>query len=169
MAVFVAGVGLFAIAFMFHVAAWNFRVPRRQAVTLLLIFLTAGAVGALGLWIFNGSWGFTLTPLRLVLAVLLYFSNCAFYFLLFSAIEVDSPTMTLIGLIRRGGSQGISHEQLAQKIASRSFVRPRLEQMIHDGMLVQIQDRLYPGARGRMLAALVLYYRKMLGQRHAGG
>src|SRR5260370_16204660 len=134
MEVFLVGTGLFVIAFLIHVAVWNFRVPRRQATTLLLVFVTVGTAGALGHWTYNGSGGLTLAPLRVALSLLFYFSACAIYFLLFSAIEVDSPTMTLIGIIRRNGARGTSREQLMQEMAGRPLVRPRLDQMIYNGI-----------------------------------
>lgn len=169
MVVFLTGAVLFVIAFVIHVIAWNICVPRHQATVLLLIFLTIGIVGALGVSIFGGSEDLSLSPLRFALAVLLYLSACTTYLLLFSAIEAETVTFTLIRLIRRNGSRGISYEQLVQEMANHSFVRPRLQQMIDNGILVQVHDRLFVGPRGRLLAGLVLYYRKLLGKRQAGG
>jgi len=169
MPVFLVGAGLFALAFAVHAVVWNVRRPRKQALALLVIFLLVGLAGSAAAWLVHGSGGGALPPLRFALAILLYLSSCTFYLLLFSAIDSDSPTLTMIGIIRKSGSRGISRDELAQEMAKHSFVRPRLKQMIHDGFLVQVGDRLHPGRRGRMLAGLVLSYRRLLGEREAGG
>jgi hypothetical protein len=167
MSVFLAGAGLFAIAFLIHVFVWNVHRPQHQAVALLLIFLFVGLAGLASVWLLIGTGALPL--LRTALAILLYLSSCMFYFLLFSAIASDSPTLTLIGVIRKRGSHGISLERLSEEMTKYSFVYPRLMQMIHDGFLVQVGDRLHPGQRGRILASLVLSYRRLLGKREAGG
>src|SRR5262245_16689874 len=137
MSVFLAGTGLFAIAFLIHVFVWNVRRPQHQATALLLIFLFVGLAGLASVWLLIRTGG-ALPVLRTALAILLYLSSCLFYFLLFSAVGSDSPTLTLIGIIRKSGSRGVSRERLWQEMAKHSFVRPRLTQMIHDGFLVQV-------------------------------
>jgi len=169
MPVFLVGAGLFIIAFVIHVVVWKVRRPHHQAASLVLLFLFVGLAGFGGIWLLKASGGSALSILRAALAILLYLSCCMFYFLLFSAVDSDSPTLTLIGIIRKRGLLGISREQLSQEMAKYSFVRPRLTQMINDGFLVQVGDRLHAGRRGRILATLVLSYRRLLGDREAGG
>jgi len=167
MLVFLLGAVLFIISFVIHVAAWNVRCPRREATALFCVFLLVGLVGFVGSYFIIG--GNVLRPFQFALAIVLYSSFCLFYFLLFSAVESDSPTLTLISIIRKSGSRGISREQLMKQSSTRSFVHNRLQQMIRDGFLRQVNDRLYPGPRGRVLARLVLSYRYFLGEREAGG
>jgi hypothetical protein len=168
MSVLIAGAGLFAFAFVIHVVIWRFRVPRHQALAVVLLFL---AVGLIGLSAFAGFGldALHLTPLRLVLAIILFGSFGVSYLILFSALEADSPTMTIIGLITANGDRGICREELSEAMANHSFVQLRLNQMLHDGMAYRSGDRLLPGAQGLFLTKLILWYRRLLGREHIGG
>jgi hypothetical protein len=169
MIVLLSGSLLLILAYALHVIVWNIRVPQRQAVGLLLCFLAVGAAGGVGLFALVAGGTLALSPLRLALTGLFYGSASAIYFLLFSAIEADSPTLTLIGIIRRAGARGVTREQLGEGLAAQSFVQPRLDQMVADRMLLEVGGRLVVGPRGRLLGSVILSYRRLLGVRQAGG
>jgi hypothetical protein len=165
MAVLVVGLGLFAVAFALHAVIWNIRVPRQQIGGLLLIYLFVGACGCIGFWAapIGFDW-LVLPPLRLLLALLLYGATCGMYLILFSAIEADSPTLTMLGIIRQAGADGIQRHELLRLMAEHSFVHSRLEQMINDGMLISQNGGLSVGPAGHLLAQLVRSYRTFLGR-----
>lgn len=156
---FLAGTGLFLLAFVLHLAVWRSRVPRRQLGTLVVLFaavLVAGLIaGAFYSWT---SW------VRPILAIGLYGSYVVVYVILFTAIEADSPTLTILGLIQARGDRGISHDELARIMAEHPYFQIRLGQMLRDGMAVKTGDRLVAGQHGHLLAKLVLRYRALLGR-----
>src|ERR1700722_6896911 len=100
MIVFASGIALFLTAFAVHAVLWRIHVPKRQGRMLAVIFLVVLSAGV----------GLLLSPaaasidpdfslLRRILTILFYCSFCTVYLILFTAIEADSPTLTMIALI----------------------------------------------------------------------
>ena len=169
MTVLLGGGALWILAYVVHLIVWHIRIPRRQAASLLLCFLTVGAAGAAAIFSLVSAGLLVSSPLRLILTMLFYSSASAIYFLLFSAIEADSPTLTMMAIIGRCGRGGISHDRLIEALNEHAFIRPRLDQMLRDQMLIEIDGRLHAGPRGRLLASVILSYRRLLGEPQAGG
>jgi hypothetical protein len=159
--VLITGVSLFLLAFILHVLVWRIAVPHRQGTSLVLLLLTVGIFGFLTIYVFRPPI-LGLSPLRLLLALFLFSSLGTTYIILFSAIEADSPTLTIIELIERNARDGIGQDEIVRVISAHSFLRRRLDQMLFDGMVVKIGDRLFPSAQGRFLTSLILAYRKLL-------
>ena len=160
MLVLLIGTGMFALAFAVHVLLWRVRTPRRQLWTLIMLFLLVSLIGsALLLWFGAAD---ALIPAELVLALVLFGSYCAIYLILFSALEADSPTLTIIGLIERSGKSGISREDLSRAMATRAYIPTRVQQMINDGMAICVDDRIYAGVNGQRLVSLILFLRRLL-------
>jgi hypothetical protein len=165
MIVLLGGTGLFAASFAIHVALWRARLPRHQWRALFLIFIgVAGMAVAL-----ESARGFAgLTAPRLVLTLLLFGSLSVTYIILFSAIEAESPTLTMIELIRRHRSTGIGEAELLASFVEQSYPSVRLEQMLHDGLVENIGGCLHITPQGRRVASPVLLYRRLLGRYNAG-
>jgi len=168
MAVFLTGSGLFVLAFVIHLGWWRIRLPRRQSIALLALFAvtaTAGFAAICTLDVFPG--GFSLPCL--LLAVMLFGSYAVVYIILFSALEADSPTLTLIGIIAAAGDRGIHRSKLMQAMEQHSYVRLRIDQMIADGMAVEAESRVHLAAQGLWLSSLVILYRRLLARNQLGG
>jgi hypothetical protein len=168
MLVFFTGTVSFVVAFAIHVILWRIHVPRHQAASLALLFVAVAIVVLVTESVLDPAL-FGLSPLRLALAVILFGSFGVVYLILFSALEADSPTLTIIALIQAGGRHGVSEHDLLRAMAGHSFVRLRLDQMVRDGMAVRRGDRLHPSSQGILLASLVRQYRILLCRTHAGG
>jgi hypothetical protein len=167
-AVLLSAAALFAIAFAVHVVWWRLKVPRRQLFALLVLFLVVAIAGfttihAVGL--FPGQ-----LPLpRFLLAVLLFGGVCVVYLVAFTAMEEDSPSLTLLRLISEAGSRGIHREELMRVVERHSFIKVRIDLMVADGMAVETPTGLRLGTQGLWLSSLVLFYRKLLGRNVVGG
>jgi hypothetical protein len=168
MAVFLSAFGVFAIAFAIHLIWWRLRVPRRQAAVLSALFLSVAIAGFGTIAIGNPFPGEMPVP-RILLSVLLFFSFSAAYLILFSALEADSPTLTVIGLIAERGSRGIHRQEVISIMQRHSYVKLRIEQMVTDGMVVEMPNGLRLASQGLWLTSIVLFYRTMLGRKHVGG
>ena len=170
MIVFTAGVALFLIALAIHVALWRIHVPKRQGRVLGIIFLMFLVVWV-GLFLLLAVLSivpeFSLP--QLVLTILFYSSLCIVYFILFTAIEADSPTLTMIELIFKYRDHGIKREDLLRKIELHSFAQLRLDQLLRDDMVIVDGARLRPTDKGRVLISLILGYRRLLGRTQMGG
>jgi hypothetical protein len=167
-AVLLSASAIFAIAFAIHVAWWRLRVPRRQLFTLSMLFLAAAVCGfaaihAVGL--FPGQ-----LPLpRFLLAVLLLGGVCGVYLILFTAMEEDSPSLTLLRLISEAGSRGIHRDDLLRVVERHSFIEARIDLMVADGMALETPTGLRLGPQGHWLSSVVLFYRRLLVRKVVGG
>jgi hypothetical protein len=170
MIVFIVGIALFLTAFEIHVALWRIHVPKRQGRMLAVIFLVV-LVAGVGLLLSPAaaSIGSDFSLPRLVLTLLFYGSLCTVYFIVFTAVEADSPTLTMIELIFRCREQGIGREDLLRQIELHSFSRLRLDQLLRDGMVIVDGERLRPTHKGRVVIDLILAYRRLLGRTQTGG
>ena len=166
MTVLLAGVGLFVATLVIHVVMWRIRVPRQQAATLIFLILVAGFVGTAVLFTsrFQG-----LDGLKPLLAIGVFGSLSAIYLILFSSLEADSPTLTILNLVHASGAQGIEEGDLRTAMARQSYVRKRINQLLQDGMVIEVSDRLRLQPRGQLFCKFVLYYRKLLRRNNAGG
>jgi hypothetical protein len=168
MSVLFAAAGLFAGALLVHFVVWRIRVPKQQAATLIVIILTVGILGFLLLFSF-GSEDVALSGARLLLGIGVFGSVAAIYLILFSAIEADSPTLTMINLIQSGGIRGISEDDLRLAMSRYSYVNARIDQLLQDKMVIETAHGLQIQPSGRWLCTFILFYRRLLFRSHAGG
>jgi hypothetical protein len=168
MAVFLSTSVLLAVAFAVHLIWWRLKVPRRQPLALLVLFLAVAVCGFATIHAADPFAGELPLP-RLLLAVLLFGSICVVYLILFSAMEEDSPSLTLIRLISEAGSRGIHRTELLKAVEGHSYIKVRIDMMISDGMAVETATGLRVASQGLWLSSLVLFYRKMLARRKVGG
>jgi hypothetical protein len=168
MAVFLSASILLAIAFGAHVIWWRLKVPRRQSLALLMLFLTTAVCGFTvihAVEVFPGQ----LTLPRLLLAVLLFGSVFVVYLILFSAMEEDSPSLTLIRLISEAGPIGIHRNDLVRAVKGHSYIKVRIDLMVSDRMAVETPTGLRLASQGLWLSRVVLFYRKLLSRKIVGG
>jgi hypothetical protein len=168
MAVLLSAAALFAAALAIHLVWWRVSVPRAQLAALLGLFLATAVVGFAAIGAGDLVGGELPLP-RLLLAILLFGSFCLVYLILFTALEADSPTLTVLGLIAEAGSSGIHKEALSRAMERHSYVGVRIDQMVADGMVVETASRLRLAAQGLWLSSLVLLYRRLLARKHLGG
>jgi len=170
MVVLLSGVGLFLLALFIHIMIWRIRPPQRQLGALVLVFFGLGLGAVLLLF---SPWGAGIrsgfASLWITLVFLVFGSLSSVYFILFSAVEGKSPSLTMIDQIYWRGQQGIGRDELLTELAGYSFTQARINDMLRDGLAVMDGDKLRATKRGRALVRLILTYRQLLGRREAGG
>lgn len=164
----ITAAGLFALAYLIHLVWWRIRLPRRPLATLLrwmLLFLPAGLGGlsAVGLW--PRSW--LGSPAAAVVS-LVYLSLTLLYVITYSALESDSPTLSLIRWIAVHPN-GVSQRELDGFMASRPFVEARLKALQEDGLAEQRGDRIFVKGRPSLFFKCVLGWRILYGPLERGG
>jgi len=168
MAVVLSAAGLFVLALAIHLVWWRIKVPRQQLASLIGLILATAAVGFTVLSLVGPLRDALPLPL-LLLAVMLFGSFGVAYLILFTAVEADSPTLTILGLISASGSRGIHRDELMAAMERHSYVQIRVDQMIADGMAIETPTGLRLGTQGLWLSSLVLLYRRLLVRTNAGG
>jgi len=164
--------GALFIAWIVHLAIWRWRLPQAQLKALLVTFAVVWAVAALsfltgfvGAGSFAAGWfvGF-------LYFCLIYWSAAFCYVITYSAMEGDSPTLSLTRHLHRKGSEGISHEEIEEFFRQRPFVGARVQALVAEKIFLQERGgyRLSPG--NYVFFRLILTYRRIVfGPVKAGG
>lgn len=168
MVVPIYALALFATAFAIQLCWWRISVPRRQLAAIASLFLAVDVAGCIGFAVL-GVGPAIAGPFFLLLTFVLAASLSAAYVVLFTALEADSPSLTILGIIARAGAAGISRADLAREMEQHNYVQERIQQMINDGMVYVTPSGLRLAGQGLWLTTLVLLYRRFLGLDHVGG
>jgi hypothetical protein len=152
------------LAFVLHLTLWRWHLPKAQLKALLVIFAVVWALAALsvptgfvGAWSFAAGWfvGF-------LYFCLIYWSAAFCYVITYSAMEGDSPTLSLTRHLHRRGDEGVSHEEIEEFFRQRPFVGARVKALITDNIFIEEQSgyRLSPGRY--LFFRLILGYRRIV-------
>lgn len=160
------------VAFVVHLILWRWRLPRAQLKALIVIFVLVWILVSLALLTVtiaanSGTGG----PLVGFLYFCLFFWSAAFcYVITYSAMEGDSPTLSLTRHLHRRGDEGVSHEELEEFFQQRPFVGARVKALITDNIFIEEQGG-YRLSSGRYLFFRVIlgYRRVVFGQIKSGG
>jgi hypothetical protein len=159
------------VLFALHLIWWRIALPQRQRTALLGLFLIGGLIVAPAVGLLLGLFGFA--PLSLIQWLNVALAVVAFalaYVVTYSALEADSPTLSLVRHIASAGSGGVGEETLREFMASRPFVGARLSALVEEGMVQERDGRIHLAEHPYTLFRMVLFHReKILGLTHHGG
>jgi hypothetical protein len=148
--------GLFAFAWLAHVAWWRIAAPRRHSASLLALFVAIALAALLAAPALPGRWLPAAAELPAVLV--LYLGAAASYLILYTAVEQTSPTVALIRVLAAARERGCTREELGRVLTDDLFVRPRLEALVADGVVAEGPGgwSLTPRGRRAACAAVML-------------
>ncbi|MEX1115017.1 MAG: hypothetical protein WEB53_07195, partial [Akkermansiaceae bacterium] len=157
--------------FVVHLAWWRMALPRRQRPVLLGLFLVGGAVLApLAGWVCAHLGFAPLSWIEWANAGLAVISFALAYVVTYSALEADSPTLSLVRHIAAAGESGRQEEELRIFMAARPFVGARLSALVEEQMVEERGGKIILAEHSHTLFRLVLFYReKVLGLKAHGG
>ena len=151
---------------------WRIRLPTSQLKTLLVIFAVVWGAAALSVLAgASGAGSFAVGSLvGFLYFCLIYWSGALCYVITYSAMEGDSPTLSLTRHLHRRGAEGVSHEEIEEFFRQRPFVGARVKALVTDNIFIE-ESGGYRLASGKYLFfRLILGYRKVVfGPVKAGG
>lgn len=160
------------LAFLCHLAWWRIRLPKRQLRTLLLIFGTFFLLILGGMVIWPELVALPAAPhwISWLYVTLFYWAAAFCYVITYSAMEGDSPTLSLMRYLHKAGPEGVSHDDIEEFFRQRPFVGARLKALVHDGVFL-IEEKGYRLSPGNYTAfRLILGYRRVVfGRIKSGG
>lgn len=148
MNVLIAGLIPFAAAFAAHVLVWRLAHPTRGITLLLKLFAGVLAGAALAIVLPGVRPWSGLTPPELFRAALLYISLALSYVILFSAIDEDSPSISIVKFAALAGEEGCPEEALTLLVTDEIIATSRLQSMVAAGSVVREGDRFRLGPQG---------------------
>ena len=155
------------VAWLLHLALWRVRLPKAQLKTLLIIFCLVWVPVVVALRLNEAELSGVLWILYFSL---LYWSAALCYVITYSAMEGDSPTLSLTRHLHRRGDEGVSHEEIEEFFRQRPFVGARVKALITDNIFIEEQGgyRLSPG-RYLFFRVILGYRRIVFGPIKSGG
>ena len=162
------GTGVFATAFIAHLAWWRISLPRRQTAALLALFFTVLLVWLTVSHFMPGRW-FTAADRWQAIHVAVFHTACTLaYVVAYSALEHRSPSMTLLVAVADSGDAGCAPDELRGLLVGASPVEVRLDAMVHDGMITRDGDGYRLATKGRAWATVLSNWRRLLGMPPGG-
>ncbi len=167
MSVLVYGICIFLFAFFLHLVIWKIRVPKKnQTIVLLEIFFTVLVLSIFMAKAFSQSNFFGVawpqTLYEYLAFVLLYASLTFGYIASYSAIEVDSPSLTMVLSIAKETKNGLDKEKFYSSLTDELLVIPRLKDLVSDKMVFVEKDKYQLTAKGNFLVNIFIRWRTLL-------
>jgi hypothetical protein len=154
---------LFVVSFLAQMVIWRVRLPDQQIRALLVIFAIT-----FGLWLV-GAVVFSMLFLDVLQVALLYGSVSLCYVITYSAIEADSPTLSLIRFLATKRDQGCSGDEIERLLARHSFVGARLAALVHSGLIREQNGRYVIAGKQSLAFRVILGFRRVYGSIPKGG
>lgn len=115
--------------FCLHVLWWQIAMPRNSTLALLNVFA----------WVLCMALIF-MNDFAVILPFALLYLGCALvYIIMYSAIEQQSPTLSIVGLIYSAGHHGCDIQALKQQLKPDAQIKQRLNLIADSGMIMQRQ------------------------------
>ena len=99
----------------------------------------------------------------------LFISMTLAYIANYSAVEVDSPSITMILKIAKAGHKGMDRITLEQKLNNDILINPRIEDLLLSKAIYSDGKRYKLTPKGIILARIFMLFRKILGVSYLGG
>ena len=154
---------LLGTSFIAHVTLWKLRVPRRPLKTLGAIFAATFCI-----WLVRAlacAWPL----LSIVRVTLLYVPVALSYLITYTAIEADSPTLSLMRFLAENRNGGRTVGEVEEFFSQRPFVKARLKVLENSGMVQNLNGTYVIVGKGPLAFQLILFYRKLYGPVFRGG
>lgn len=158
MRILIFGLSFFIIAFILHFTIWKIRVPRRQINALLMFFF-----GTLALSILLSSLFVGIGLLEYLQIILLFTSLTAAYIITYSAIEVDSPSLSLMLAFSAAGRAGLVMEDIYKFMTDEKLVIPRINDLVRDKLITDDYGKYRLTRSGKNFVLIFILYRNFLG------
>jgi len=163
MRVFLVSTALLALAWVIHLVIWRVRLPRRHIATLLVVFAAVFAG-----WLVAGL-STAISCVEHFQIAMLYGSAALSYVITYSAIEGDSPTLSLMQALAKMGDEGLSDSSLDAFVAQRPFVKARIAALIQSGLVREENGSYVLDGKPSLFFRLILGFRKLYGPIAKGG
>jgi hypothetical protein len=160
---------LFLAAFLLHWIIWRIKIPRRQTAALLLILLGTLPVGLAAVLFVSALRCFGPIGIWELLHISIFHVALSLaYIVAYTAIEGRSPSMALLVCVADARGQGRTREELEQLLRGDDPVTARLQAMLLDGMIAQVDRSYRLTAKGWAWARALGSFRRLLGMEKGG-
>jgi len=169
--VLIWGLASVSVAFLAHVLIWRISPPRNSGVALIRTFVgTFVVLTALGLLAAKA--GADIMPggvMEYIHVLVFYVALMCGYIMTYPAIEVKSPSLTIVDMIADAGSDGLPVERLYERLDDDNLLWPRVNDLVGERAVIFDRGFYRLTAKGRFIARVFTVFRGMLGAAKKGG
>jgi hypothetical protein len=168
-----AAPALLLLSFAAQALIWRRRRPRAQYTALLALYLgalplaTAALIGARLAWP-AAAGALPLEPVDYATFAVLYVALVLAVGTTYSAVQADSPTMSILLAVEAAGTRGLGQDELVDRFPDRVLVVPRLDDLLAGGLARLRDGRYVIRRRGVLLARTFVAFRRILGMERGG-
>jgi len=158
---------IFFLGFLIQVAVWRARLPKKNHTIILLgIFFSAFfAVFFLVRINLDTTYFGKITGenfFQYLSLALFYGSLTLAYIASYSAVEVDSPSLSIILEVAEAKADGLEKRRLYSQMDNEHLVIPRLKDLVNDKMVYLDRDKYKLTRKGEFLIGIIVCFRKLL-------
>jgi hypothetical protein len=155
MRLLLTGFALLMLSFFVHLLVWRVRIPKRPIFVLLRVFTLTPLVVVAIATTFGTLPAFTsIAPSDAFRILLFYFPCSLVYICVYSAVEEQSPSLTIISHIASCGGAGCADAELSNQIGTDDSLNKRIS-ALQDGKLIAIHgEKCALTSQGRLWGAL---------------
>jgi hypothetical protein len=173
MPVLVWGSAIFVLTFLTHVLIWRIRLPKHQTKALLRLFfgglaVCLCAIGAVSHWRCGAVPFAPAGAAQYAHVAMFVISLTLAYVITYSALEVDSPSLVMVMAVWRAGPDGLDEREFARRTSDDVLVRPRIRDLLRDGMVVREAGKCRLTPKGRRFVNVFIIFRAILGAPKGG-
>jgi hypothetical protein len=163
MKIAVFSVGLLFVGFATHWLLWRVRIPKRQTMTLLAVFMGVLFAAITVAWLVpqTGTWA-PASIWEVAQVAILYVGISLGYIVAYSTLEAQSPALGLVKFVADAGAQGRSRADLCAHLEGAEPLQTRLQAMLRDGLLREENHIYRLTAKGRSWGQVFLVWRRFL-------
>ena len=154
--------GLLSTAWLLHVAIWRVKTPHNHTRALIKVFGLITIV-----WITVTAFNVSILEAFRVLSLSGPLFLC--YVITYSAIEGDSPTLSLMRYLDGRRPARLSKSELDAFFSARPFVDARLQALLRSGLIEEVNGRYKIAGQPSLPFCIVLTFRKLFGPISKGG
>ncbi len=173
MRILIFGFAIFFTAIALHIAIWRRGLPKRGLNRLFKIFSITFFAVTLTMPFFSHVIPLVghLLPDNLyeyMQLAMIVASLAVAYTISYSAVEANSPSVTIMDIALKSGNNGVSEEELNNMMTDGRILTPRIEDLLNDGLACAEKDKYKLTDKGRAFIYPFILYRKLLGMSKGG-
>lgn len=149
---------MFIVIYGIHVAWWRIRRPFHQKRMLVVLMLLGAILIPVLLGLLKE---IPVRPGERVYGAALFVLLWVSYLVTYSALEEDSPTLSLLRFISQYSRPGPGWEDLLRAFRASSVIAMRIQAAAGEGMLVVDDGRVLVTAKGRWIATLFQWCQRL--------
>ncbi len=160
---------MFILGYGCHWLVWQVKVPQRQSLSLIGIFLAVLPAYFLVTRIFPSPFSLPPHAVEFTYVLLIYFSAAFVYCSSFPGIEFESTYFKMLRVLERAAENGIGKEAFSGVISNENAIEGRLISLVIGGFVCRRGENLSLTEKGKLALHVMLLPRRWMGSAKRGG